>query len=227
MQLLLTLLLFSWISVIHAGAIHRDQPCNIKLNRLLAGSLQFSSECDSQTFCNPSGTCQRRGCRRDDFPFGYSQGDKGIPDKCPKGQFCPDEEDLCQPLLPVGSPCQLNRDGAYREHARSQYRFDFPFQTSARVHRISMTSQTNPDVVTTPTAPFASTTFASKRARIGERTFKLIGFRFQVGQTRRPAKHAKSRTRRTSGMAPMDKPRNSSTSYLGAFEENSHPLKTI
>ena len=113
MQLLLTLFLFSWISIIHAGSVHHDQPCNIKLNRLLAGSLQFTSECDSQTFCNSTGLCQKRGCRRDDFPFGYSQGDKGIPDKCPKGQFCPDEMDQCQPLLPVGSPCQLNRDGVH------------------------------------------------------------------------------------------------------------------
>ncbi|KAF9244915.1 hypothetical protein BU15DRAFT_85758 [Melanogaster broomeanus] len=29
---------------------------------------------------------------------------------CPSGQFCPDEGDACQPLLSVGSPCQLNRD---------------------------------------------------------------------------------------------------------------------
>jgi len=33
-----------------------------------------------------------------------------MPDKCERGQFCPDEMDACQPLLPLGSPCQLNRD---------------------------------------------------------------------------------------------------------------------
>ncbi len=26
-------------------------------------------------------------------------------------QFCPDELDDCQPKLPLGSACQLNRDG--------------------------------------------------------------------------------------------------------------------
>ncbi|GJJ06569.1 hypothetical protein Clacol_000762 [Clathrus columnatus] len=49
------------------------------------------------------------GCRRDEFPLGYAQ-DAVLPPKCPPGQFCPDEGDACQPLLPVGSPCQLNRD---------------------------------------------------------------------------------------------------------------------
>jgi len=32
------------------------------------------------------------------------------PPLCPSGRFCPDEEDECQDLLPVGSLCQLNRD---------------------------------------------------------------------------------------------------------------------
>ncbi|KAF7361974.1 Smr domain-containing protein [Mycena venus] len=43
------------------------------------------------------------------FPFGYEKGSH-LPDKCPDGQFCPDEADACQDLLPVDSPCQLNRD---------------------------------------------------------------------------------------------------------------------
>lgn len=45
--------------------------------------------------------------------YRYRQWSHIIPDRCPKGQFCPDEEDACQALLPVGSVCQLNRDGAY------------------------------------------------------------------------------------------------------------------
>jgi len=111
MLLPLTILLFSWSTLVHAGGVHLNGPCNVLRNRLQLGSYQFYSECDSQTYCSgTTGTCQKRTCRRADFPFGYSQGDPGIPDKCPKGQFCPDEEDACQPLLPVGSPCQLNRD---------------------------------------------------------------------------------------------------------------------
>jgi len=36
--------------------------------------------------------------------------DPHLPALCQPGQFCPDEGDACQPLLPVGSTCQLNRD---------------------------------------------------------------------------------------------------------------------
>ena len=36
-----------------------------------------------------------------------------FPPLCNHTTFCPDEEDTCQPLLRVDSPCQLNRDGMY------------------------------------------------------------------------------------------------------------------
>jgi len=36
--------------------------------------------------------------------------DPQLPVLCSSGYFCPDEGDACQPLLPVGSACQLNRD---------------------------------------------------------------------------------------------------------------------
>jgi len=36
-----------------------------------------------------------------------------LPKRCDIGEFCPDEEDACQPLLEVGSLCQLNRDGQF------------------------------------------------------------------------------------------------------------------
>jgi len=110
MLLPLTLILFSLNSLVSAGGAHYGQACELGTNRLQLGSFQFYSDCDSQTYCNSSSLCDKRQCRRDDFPFGYSQDSGGIPDKCPKGQFCPDEEDKCQPLLSVGSPCQLNRD---------------------------------------------------------------------------------------------------------------------
>ena len=56
-----------------------------------------------------TGFCKAKGCRKDEFPFGY----KGLapPPMCPSGQFCPDAEDACQPLIPIGSVCELNRDG--------------------------------------------------------------------------------------------------------------------
>jgi len=105
-----TLLFFTWYSFVDAGSAHKGDPCNITDNRLQTGTYQFFTNCDSQTYCAGNGTCLAKGCRRDAFPFGYSQDNHGIPKECPRGQFCPDEEDACQPLLLVNSPCQLNRD---------------------------------------------------------------------------------------------------------------------
>lgn len=93
-----------------AGSVNRDGPCSTDDSRLQAGTYQFWSDCNSQTYCAANNTCQPRGCRKDDFPFGYTQDQDNLPDKCPRGSFCPDEMDRCLLLLTVGSPCQLNRD---------------------------------------------------------------------------------------------------------------------
>ena len=107
-----TLFLLSSFSVVHAGSVTKGNQCNQGDNRLQTGTYQFWSDCTATTYCADSGTCQPKGCRKDDFPFGYAQGSHEIPDKCPRGQFCPDEGSSCQSLLAVGSQCQLNRDGA-------------------------------------------------------------------------------------------------------------------
>jgi len=83
--------------------------CSQENTKLEAGSYELAGDCGPTDYCAINGTCLPKGCRRDDFPFGYPQGSK-FPDKCPTGQFCPDEEDACQTLLAVGSGCQLNRD---------------------------------------------------------------------------------------------------------------------
>jgi hypothetical protein len=115
MLLPLTLFLFSWISTSEAGSVQIGQPCSVNDNKLQIGSYQFYTQCDSQSYCSQTtGTCQKRGCRKDVFPFGYAQDDPDMPPMCPNNQFCPDEMDQCQPLLPVNSPCQLNRDGKRR-----------------------------------------------------------------------------------------------------------------
>lgn len=101
--------LFSSYSFVQAGNLTKGSPCNQNLSRLQMGSYQYWSQCDSKCFCSSEGICARKKCRKDDFPFGYKPGDD-LPDKCKRGEFCPDEEDRCQPVLPVGSPCQLNRD---------------------------------------------------------------------------------------------------------------------
>ncbi|TFK75273.1 hypothetical protein BDN72DRAFT_832127 [Pluteus cervinus] len=105
-----TLLLLHLHLSANAGSVNKGQPCSQGDNRLQAGTYQFWSDCNSQTYCAANNTCVARGCRRDDFPFGYAQGSDHIPDKCERGQFCPDEMDACQTLLSVGSACQLNRD---------------------------------------------------------------------------------------------------------------------
>lgn len=112
MFLPLTLVFLSWTSTyVDAGSVAKGGNCTVGHNRLQVGTYQFWSDCDTSTYCNSqTNTCELKGCRRDQYPFGYAKG-ADLPNLCPKGQFCPDEEDACQSQMPVGSPCQLNRDG--------------------------------------------------------------------------------------------------------------------
>lgn len=108
----LTLFLLAIYPLSFAGSLNSSEPCDVGNNRLQTGTYQFWSECNSVSYCDEATkTCQPKRCRKDDFPFGYPQGSNDIPPKCPKGEFCPDEGTDCQPLLQVGSACQLNRDG--------------------------------------------------------------------------------------------------------------------
>lgn len=85
-------------------------PCSVSNNRLQEGTFQFWSECTSSNYCDEvENICKPKRCRRDDYPFGYDKS-AHLPEKCKKGQFCPDEGTDCQDVLPVGSACQLNRD---------------------------------------------------------------------------------------------------------------------
>ncbi|KAF8906577.1 hypothetical protein CPB84DRAFT_1813819 [Gymnopilus junonius] len=105
----LTLFLFASFQTIYAGSVTIGGNCSVGDNRLQAGTYQFWSDCDAVSFCSDAGVCTAKRCRRDEFPFGYQQG-ADLPPKCQKGEFCPDEGSDCQPLLAVGSACQLNRD---------------------------------------------------------------------------------------------------------------------
>ncbi|KAF7321353.1 Smr domain-containing protein [Mycena kentingensis (nom. inval.)] len=104
----LTLILIS-AALVNAGSQNKGDNCSQTDSRLQTGTFQFWSDCNSVTYCAANNTCVLKGCRKDDFPFGYEK-DSHLPDKCDVGQFCPDEADACQPLLAVGSACQLNRD---------------------------------------------------------------------------------------------------------------------
>lgn len=100
----------SLIPLALSGSVESGGSCDLANNHLQVGTYQFDGDCDSQSYCASNSTCVPKGCRRDIFPFGYSQDDENLPPLCPNGQFCPDEEDACQPVLPVGSLCQINRD---------------------------------------------------------------------------------------------------------------------
>ena len=105
------LFLFLSSSLVNAGSVNEGGSCSVNNNKLQIGTYEFSSDCNSVTFCDPNtNTCQKKKCRRNEYPFGYSPG-ADLPPRCPDGQFCPDEEDACQDKLSVGSDCQLNRDG--------------------------------------------------------------------------------------------------------------------
>jgi len=106
----LFLLPFLCISMVRSGSVNKGGACSTDNNRLQIGTYQFVGDCDTHTFCNSSSLCSLKKCRRDIFPFGYAQDDDHLPPLCKQGTFCPDEEDACQPLLAVGSACQLNRD---------------------------------------------------------------------------------------------------------------------
>lgn len=105
------LVLFLSSSLVIAGDVHEGGACSVNNNKLQVGTYEFSSDCDSLTYCNQNtGKCEKKGCRRSEFPLGYPRGGQ-LPPRCEVGKFCPDEEDSCQDKLPVGSDCQLNRDG--------------------------------------------------------------------------------------------------------------------
>lgn len=110
----LTLLSLFLNSFVFAGSVNYEEACTVDHQRLQAGTYQFMTDCNSMTFCNSSSLCDWKRCRRDEFPLGYDNTTMTLPDRCPTGSFCPDEEDACQPVLAVGSPCQLNRDGERR-----------------------------------------------------------------------------------------------------------------
>lgn len=105
-----TFIVFAAHRAAYAGSVNSGGNCSTADNKLQVGSFQFWSDCNSVTFCTDQGICTPKGCRKDEFPFGYTQG-ANLPPKCPSGQFCPDEGSACQDVLAVGSPCQLNRDG--------------------------------------------------------------------------------------------------------------------
>lgn len=104
-------LIIPLLGSVHAGNVPLGGLCSANNSHIDAATHKFITDCDDKTFCPipVNGTCQARGCRRFEFPFGYDPKDT-LPPLCDHGQFCPDEGSQCHSLLDVGSPCQINRD---------------------------------------------------------------------------------------------------------------------
>ncbi|KZT56934.1 hypothetical protein CALCODRAFT_453649 [Calocera cornea HHB12733] len=90
------------------GTVPVNGTCNLANNGLDPDTRRFVTDCDATGYCSSQGVCEPKGCRKDQYAFGY--GSNPQPPLCPSGTFCPDEENICLPLIDVGSPCQLNRD---------------------------------------------------------------------------------------------------------------------
>jgi hypothetical protein len=124
-------------------------------NRLQIGTYEFTSDCNSVTFCNPNtNKCERKKCRRDEYPFGYKPG-ASLPPRCPDSQFCPDEQDGCLDKLVVDSDCQLNRDGETTPplSASKGFLWSCSTQTSANLLRTLTASRIHRPMVSTSTEP--------------------------------------------------------------------------
>jgi len=105
-----TLIFLSLSPLAWAGNFTQGMSCDPGQNKLQIGTFEFWSQCDQTLWCNSQGKCDAKGCRIDEYSIAWPTGDDKMPPRCPRGSFCPDEEDACQPLLPVGSDCQLSRD---------------------------------------------------------------------------------------------------------------------
>ncbi|PWN38406.1 uncharacterized protein FA14DRAFT_115984, partial [Meira miltonrushii] len=86
--------------------------CNVSNSLLLTASNQLMTDCGYLAWCDPTTSkCAARGCRREDYPFGFSTVERSLwPPKCDEEQFCPDEGSLCMYKIALGGACQLNRD---------------------------------------------------------------------------------------------------------------------
>ena len=88
-------------------------PCNPNNTRMLVDNNQLRTDCGYLAWCDPTdNTCKVRGCRRDEWPFGFNRKVRELwPPKCNAGQFCPDEGSYCMDMVGLGAQCQLSRDG--------------------------------------------------------------------------------------------------------------------
>lgn len=105
---------FAWFlifSIVLSENIPFNGSCNSALSRVNPATHKFESDCDDNLFCNnATGTCQYKTCQIYDHSITYNPGEP-MAMLCPQGSFCPDVQDYCRPQLPLGTSCELDRDG--------------------------------------------------------------------------------------------------------------------
>lgn len=120
-SLMFILYLCGFLSLHSLGAaqsqhVSLNATCEPNSNRVDFATHKFMSDCEPRTYCNLlNNTCQLKGCRVDEYPFGYDRGEI-LPPLCPPGSFCPDAQSQCLPLWPVRHSCELARDGVSFSH---------------------------------------------------------------------------------------------------------------
>ena len=105
--------IFVLVLLLYGGecSLSVNEACNPPSSRLDPATHKFISDCDSKTFCDSSTkTCQLKQCRSGDPDASYGPGDL-VPSLCPHDTYCPDAQNECRPLVTIGNPCELNRDG--------------------------------------------------------------------------------------------------------------------
>lgn len=71
-----------------AARVGVGQACSTSNNRIDANSGAFLTDCDAQTYCTSAGVCAARGCRSDEYPYGYNGVSfADLPPMCPRGQL--------------------------------------------------------------------------------------------------------------------------------------------
>lgn len=120
-----------FLEAVSAGSVTEGGPCSPSNDHVDSSTHKFNSDCDDRSFCSPSpsqtqskrnanstspatnptmtGSCTKRLCRKDEFPFGFAPGEV-LPPLCTRGYFCPDNGAGCESILPVGSLCDMDRD---------------------------------------------------------------------------------------------------------------------
>ncbi|ORY95237.1 hypothetical protein BCR43DRAFT_492665 [Syncephalastrum racemosum] len=79
---------------------------------IYSSTWQYEDSCqDVYLFCDPkTNTCNYKGCTNTDYIKGWNPAVHKFPQRCPSHTYCPDASSSCQPLVPVGGQCELQRD---------------------------------------------------------------------------------------------------------------------